>query len=163
MSTTGKPIGLNYARQLVKNYKINKLATGQILTDDTQAVWFSKDVLLQALGLEPGSGSDDITGIRFYFGAYAEEPGYPDNAFDQNKMTLVLVTTGTQQITIDRAGTPEIAYVDIIDKPNTKPSYPDAGAASTIGSGSAVAKNYYNDGQMAPPPPPGASLGLLDF
>ena len=163
MSTTGKPIGLNYARQLVSNYKENNLSKGQILTNDTQAVWFSKDVLLEALGLSAGSGSEDVTGIRFYFGAYATEPGYPDNTFDQNKLTLVLVTTGTSQIEISRDGSPEIAFLDIIDDPATKPSYPDADTSGTMTPGGAVSKNYYNDGQLVPPPFNATGLGLMDW
>ncbi|MEO8768772.1 MAG: hypothetical protein ABI402_01750 [Ferruginibacter sp.] len=158
MSTTGKPIGLNYARQLASNYRENKLSKGQILTNDTQAVWFSKDVLLEALGVAAGSGSEDITGIRVYFGAYAEEPGYPDNTFDQNKLTLVLVTTGTDKIDIDRNGSPEIAYLDIIDDPGTKPSYPDATNGTTV-----AGKNYYNEAQLVPPPNSANGLGLLDW
>jgi hypothetical protein len=157
MSTTGKPIGLNYARQLAKNYKDNKLSKGEILTNDTQAVWFSKDVLLDALGLDAGAGSPDVTGIRIYFGAYAAETGYPDNTYDQNKLTLVLVRTGNSQIEISRGGSPEIAYLDIIDDPTTQPSYPDSSKGAVTG------KNYYNEAQLVPPPSNATGLGLLDW
>lgn len=160
MATTGQLIDLKYARQLAKNYKLNKLDKGEILTDDTQAVWFSKDVLLAALGAPTGSGAADVSGIRFYFGAYESQEGYPQNSFDRNKLTLVMVQTGTDRITIDRNGVSETAFLDVTGDPDPsnpiQPAYPNPADPVT-------GKTCYNEGQMAPPPNNAAGLGLMDW
>lgn len=148
---TGRPIDLGYARQLAKNFRDNKLEKQTLLPNDAQAVWFSKEVLLDALG------GADVTGIRFYFGAYEEHPGYPENPYDYNKLTLVLVQTGPDKISIDRGGVMEDAYLDIITNPSTPPSYPPTSGPVVI------TKNYFNDGQMNPPPVNAIGLGLMDF
>jgi len=151
MPSGGNPISLSYARQLVKNYKDNDLATSSILPNDTQAVWFSKEILLEALGVPAGSGSADITGLRFYFGAYGYDvDGYPADPDDQDKLTLVIVETGTESIEVERKGEMETVYLDLITDTTTEPSYPDPARAVTD-------KTTFNDGQSYPPP---ANRGL---
>ncbi len=162
--TTGQQIDLDYARQLVKNFRDDKRAAGKIRTDDTQSVWFSKDIILRALGMvdNDASANAGVTGLRFYFGSYTTEAGYPQNEFNQNKLTLVMVQTGTASMEISRNGVPETAFLDVINEPvpgaKTQPSYPKG---PTTG-----ANPLFNDGQMAPPPPPPGAisdLGLLDW
>lgn len=150
MPTTGQPIDLSYARQLAKNFRDNQLASGKIRTDDTQAVWFSKQVLLNALS------GDDVTGLRFYFGSYETKPGFPENPFDQNKLTLIAVQTGKDSIQIERGSVVETAFLDVITDPSEKPAYPSS-------PGPAAKNTYNNEGQCSPPPMPSSRLGLLDF
>ncbi len=158
MPTAGKPIGLNYARKLADNYVQNKLGQ-KLLPDDTQAVWFSKETILSALGLPPDSDTKEVTGLRFYFGAYSNEPGYPESATDQNKLTLVIVQTGDTVIEFVRDGNPDAAYADIIEDmipgEPTQPAYPST-------DDPAPNMRYFNDGQTVPPPNP-QELGLMDW
>ena len=158
---SGKKIDLAYARQLAKNYQDNNLATGKIIkNDDTRAVWFSKEAILEVLGLSPGTDTKDVTGLRFYFAAYEEEKNYPSNPYDNNKLTLVITQTGKESITIDRGGVSEQAFLDIIDDQGpggkTQPSYP----TGTPGGNNNL---IFNEGQFCPPPVHGSGLGLMDW
>lgn len=158
MPTAGKPIGLNYARKLADNFVQKKLGQA-LLKDDTQAVWFSKETILTALGLPSDTKTKDITGLRFYFGSYTDEPGYPESKSDQNKLTLVIVQTGETVIKFVKDGNPDAAYADIIEDmipgEPTQPSYPSVGDP-------APNMRYYNEGQTTPPPTPQA-LGLMNW
>ena len=154
----GEKIDLNYARQLAKNYADTKLGT-LLPEDDAKAVWFSSTVILEALGLDPQISTGSITGIRIYFGAYKQEPGYPQNVADQDKLTLILMPTGTDEITIYRGGVKETAFLDILDEGpgggKIQPSYP-VGPATDINS-------IINEGQLTPPPVGGVAPGLLNW
>ncbi|MEO7522991.1 MAG: hypothetical protein ABIT58_02795 [Ferruginibacter sp.] len=146
MPNGGNPISLKYARQLVKNYKDNNLAKSSILPDDTQAVWFSRESLLDVLGIEDTAVSPAITGLRFYFGAYGtDNPDYPKSPSNREKLTLVVVETGTDNIEIERDGELETVYLDLISDTSTEPGYPEPGDP-------AAGKTIYNDGQQYPPP-----------
>lgn len=155
----GKAISLSYARQLAKNFEANKLGK-PLLADDSQGVWFSKETILEALGLDPKLNTPGITGLRMYFGAYedaASHPGYPANNENDNKLTLILVGTGQDYIEVWRGKEMETAYLDIINEPmNTPPAYPDPMNPDPAGK-------YFNEGQSFPPPANGQGLGLLDF
>ena len=154
----GKAISLAYARQLAKNYEDNKLGK-PLLANDTQGVWFSKECILEALGLDPKTETPGITGLRMYFGAYEKSSttGCPANSADDNKLTLVMVETGTNYIEVMRGTETEIEYTDIITEPmSTKPAYPDPLNPEPAGK-------YFNEGQSFPPPTKGQGLGLLDF
>lgn len=154
MPNGGKAISLGYARQLVKNYLDNKLGK-PLLTDDTEAIWFSKEIILDALGLDPNLDTKAITGLRLYMGAYSDKDGYPANVADQNKLTLVVVPTNDQTIEVDRGSQKEEMYKDNVNDTSTQPAYPSAGATTS---------KVYNDGSMIPPPPkPAAALGLMEY
>jgi hypothetical protein len=152
MPTGGKAIGLNYARQLVDNFKKNRLDK-LLPKNDSQAVWFSKEVILDALGLPPGTNTGTVTGIRIYLAAYEIHDGFPSNIADQNKLTMVLVPTGTDEVEFDHGIETETAFKDIIDAQTMAASYPDEDP--TIPAG-----RYYNDGQLYPPPRSSEGLGL---
>lgn len=158
MPTAGNPIGLNYARKLADNYVQKKL--GQtLLQDDTQAVWFSKETILTALGLPADTETNEVTGLRFYFGAYEDEPGFPESSTDQNRLTLVIVQTGDTLIDFVKDDNLDAAYADIIEDmipgEPTQPGYPSADDPSPN-------MRYYNDGQTSPPPTD-LELGLMDW
>lgn len=154
MPQPGSQIPLSYARQLVKNYKETKLSKGEILTDDTESVWFSKEIILAALGLDANTDTKEITGLRFYLGAYTDKSGFPSNAEYQNKMTLVIAQTSNTKI-IDPKHPDDFFYDDNITDNTTQPSYP--------GSGSVISDKVYNEGQMIPPPPRPSKTGLTNW
>ena len=147
-------IGTGLARQLAKNYKMNKLGQ-QLLPNDSQAVWFSKRILLEALGLDPDT-STIISGIRFYFAAYEDKndikcPLDPD---DNGKLTLVLVQTIEVDGEIEREGKPgeRQKQRDILGNPNSAPGYPVPASKFF---------REFDDGQLCPPPAGCDSDGLL--
>ncbi len=154
----GEKIDLNYARQLAQNYADTKLGT-LLPSNDTKSVWFSSPIILKALGLDPNISTGGVTGIRIYFGAYKQETGYPRNAADQDKLTLIMVPTGVNEIIIDRGGIKEGAFLDNIDEGpgggKIQPSYP-VGPANDSNS-------ITNEGQMMPPPAGGIAPGLLNW
>lgn len=157
MSDFGKAIDVCYARKLVENFGTKKIDK-TLPKDETRAVWFSKESILEALGLDPATtDTGEITGIRFYFGAYENHDGYPANDADYNKMTLVMVKTGQDSIQVYRGTVAETMYLDIIKDPTAIPEYPDTAPAST------AEKTCYNDGQIIPPPPDGVGLGLINW
>lgn len=156
MPSPGTLIELAYARQLALNYETNKL-TQVLKPDETRAVWFSAKTVLAALGLPDVEPTADITGLRFYFGAYGSVTGYPANPADYDKMTLVMIATGED--TLDIPG--DVAYTDIIDPVDVaakpQPAYPSTPPGPT------GATAVYNDGQNFPPPSNVAGLGLMDW
>jgi hypothetical protein len=143
MEFTGQEIGTMYARQLAKNYRDQKLGK-QLLTDDTKAVWFSSNVMLQALGLPEDTDTGDISGIRIYFGAYENRDDFPGDPNYRRMLTLILVQT--ERIT-ESSG--KIVHKDILKDKHEAPAYPGTPAA-------------FNDGQICPPPSCDAD-GLLKF
>lgn len=118
------------ARQLVLNYKTMKLGR-QLREDDTHAVWFPKEVLLDALNatdLEPGA---TVSGLRFYLGAYDNE--HQPEVGKKEKLTLVIVQT-------KKVGE---AQKDILEDPTAHPAYLMPKLAEPV---------EFNDGQLCPPP-----------
>ena len=156
MSEKGKAIDVCYARKLVQNY-VNKKIDTKLPLNETRAVWFQKELILEALGLDPGMDTGEISGLRFYLGAYEDHDGYPESDADYNKITLVMVKTGQDTIEVDRGTITETMYKDIIKDPNADPEYPDIAPPST------AEKTCYNEGQSIPPPPDGAGLGLINW
>lgn len=139
-------ISTGHAKKLIKNYVDNKIGN-TITVDETRAVWFSRDELLDALntpvhGIMPN-------GLRFYFGAYesyssGRPPKYSE---DENKITLVIVaTTGMIGITGSvikhpyRNNPEEVLPFDLLETPDAVPEYDRAFIE-------------VNDGQICPPPP----------
>ncbi|MEO6669392.1 MAG: hypothetical protein ABIN36_07940 [Ferruginibacter sp.] len=153
----GNFIDLSYARQLAQNFVETKLQPGTISTEDTQAVWFSKENILALLGVDTSLGSAEVSGVRIYFGAYKDHEDYPANAADQNKMTLVLVTTGIETIEVTRGTVTETAYLDLIEGDiTTPPAYP-------VNNTPVEKSAYLNEGQLVPPPSDATGLGLMDW
>jgi hypothetical protein len=149
-------IGTGLARQLAKNYKMYKLGK-QLLPNDSQAVWFSKEVLLEALGFDRDM-STAISGIRFYFAAYENRndvkcPLDPD---DNGKLTLVLVQTVEVDGEREREGKlgERQKQRDILGNPDSEPSYPPLPPSKFF--------KEFNDGQLCPPPNCDTN-GLLNF
>lgn len=134
-------IPTGYARKLAQNYRDNKLGQ-RILDNDSRAVWFPKETILEALGLEPGT-TTEFSGLRFYLGAYEDKDHapekYPKNRLHCNKITLVIVATKEIQD----------YHKDDLDEPDATPEYP-------------VPFREFNDGQLCPPPNCDPD-GLLNF
>jgi hypothetical protein len=131
-------IPTSLARQLAKNYRNLKLGK-PLKYDDTHAVWFSRDTILEALNvINPDPNVGVVSGIRFYLGAYEEGNVQPsDNK--KGKLTLIIIQTRTVQ------GKEK----DYLTSPNDPPGYPQ----DVI---------EYNDGQLCPPPGCDPD-GLLNF
>lgn len=125
----GQQISTALARQLVKNYKHEKRAKGKIGKDDTHAIWFSRESLLEMLAVQ-SPGTAPISGIRFYIAAYpkSQQGGIPKEKKNLDKLTLVMVQT----FDVDDE------HVEILSEPNDTPKYPKM--------------LEYNDGQLCPPP-----------
>jgi hypothetical protein len=152
----GTAIELGYARQLVDNYQKNKI-NHNLSDKETRAVWFSTEVILKALGLDPATiDPTEVSGLRIYFAAYEDKSGYPANPYDYNKMTLVMVQTGQNKTEIQRGTVSETVYYDIISDMSVQPSYPTS-------TPSPLDKTAYNDGQVNPPPDGAIGLGLMDW
>ncbi|MFT3911983.1 MAG: hypothetical protein QM737_21340 [Ferruginibacter sp.] len=117
------------------------------MPNDTQAVWFSTEMLLQALKIEPTAATPEITGLRFYFGAYGDMPGFPKDPSQYGKLTLVVVQTGEESIPVETPEGEEKVYLDIIDdsEAEVEPAYPTS--AEPV-----AAKSTFNEGQLYPPP-----------
>ncbi|MEQ1678740.1 MAG: hypothetical protein ABL876_18735 [Chitinophagaceae bacterium] len=139
-------ISTGHAKKLIQNYVENKI--GFVIDDEeTRAVWFSRDELLNSLNT-PVHGVFP-NGLRFYFGAYEEydpqatrPPKYADEG---NKITLVIIPTTAR---LDNHGhikmhpyrkTEPLPY-DLLDDPNATPGYDPRFTEA-------------NDGQICPPPP----------
>jgi hypothetical protein len=135
-------ISTGYARQLAKNYRNNKLGK-QLLADDTQGIWFPKETILEALGLDPKTICP-YSGLRFYFGAYEDDAHapqkHPENRRYCNKITMVIVST--KEISKKQK--------DDLNEPEAPPTYPTP------------LSDEFNDGQLCPPPNCDVD-GLLNF
>lgn len=143
MPFTGKRIPTAYARQLAKNYR-NQKRGKPLLIDDTEAVWFPKEVFLEALNLPLDTDTGNISGIRVYLGAYENRSDYPRNPDWRRQLTLVLAQTESRD-----NGSGTIVERDILDDPDANPSYPNP-------------IDTFNDGQICPPPKCD-DRGLLNF
>lgn len=141
-------ISTGHAKKLIQNYVVNK--KGKVIADDeTRAVWFSKEELLNALNTPVHGVAPN--GLRFYFGAYEAyqpEPQRtrpPKHEPEGNKITLVIIPTtarmdndGTIQMHPYRKDEP-LPY-DLLDDPKASPKYDERFTEA-------------NDGQICPPPP----------
>ena len=149
---TNKPISAKHAKQLMKNYKTHK---NKYLKNskDVRGVWFSREILLEAMGITSDPGPKEITGLRFYFAGYEteEEAGakYPKHKVDEWKATLVFVATSED-------------YVEVPERDNER-MYKDkiTQEERDVPPGYEVPFFAYNDGQLCPPPPV-SDLGLYN-
>ncbi len=137
-------ISTKLARKLVQNFKNDKVSK-TYKKSDTKGVWFSKEVLLEALTTKVGGV--DPTGLRFYFAAYeglvSGRP--PKHEHKANKTTLVIIPTRGKnkdgvEVRYPDIPTGEVIHFDLLTDPNALPSYDNS-------------FREYNDGQICPPPP----------
>ncbi|MBN8675963.1 MAG: hypothetical protein J0L56_17655 [Chitinophagales bacterium] len=137
----GRKIPTSYARQLVKNYRDQKLGR-PLKSADTQSVWFSKETILQALNMvAPIDPTLDVSGLRIYIGAYESTVVQPD-INRKGKLTLILVQTRATGL----------KHNDILEKKDALPGYEEA--AGILGE--------FDDGQLCPPPNYDENGSLLD-
>jgi hypothetical protein len=135
MPYTNHLISTGHARKLAQNFLRNKWMTKSLKDDDSKAVWFSKEVLLTALGLDPATDTGIITGVRFYFAAYEDSNSAkipPKDKKDKGKVTLVMVQT--------EKGNGDPVDKDILSEPDAQSEY------------DAAWFKEFNDGQLCPPP-----------
>lgn len=140
MPYTNKPIKTKHARKLADNYW--KKHEGKLMEDETLSVWFSKEILLEALA------DSEICGLRFYMGAYEKDyDHYPTDEHYKGKNTLIIVQTRKKET---KDG---LIYEDILQDERAKPEYDTVEKLTE-----------YNDGQLCPPPRGRCrDLGLLNY
>lgn len=138
-------IKTKHARKLVDNWR--KRPHKPPKEKDTEAVWFPKALLLDALKTkDPGK---EISGLRFYMGAYEENnEQFPKEHAYKGMVNLIIVQT----YTVDGPGGIQIE-TDILQDPDAEPAY-DSDKAFF---------EEYNDGQICPPGKGCDATGLRDF
>jgi hypothetical protein len=150
MPFTNKKIPAKHAKRLMKNYKTHK---NKYLKNskDSRGIWFSREVLLEALGITTDPGPKETTGLRFYFAGYESKAstGYPGHEIDEWKATLVFVATSEEWLEVPEREN-ERMYKDKItdEERDAEPEYE-------------TSLHPYNDGQLCPPPPV-SDLGLYN-
>ena len=82
----GKKIGIDRAKKMIANYKSKADANA------TQSVWFSAEIIAEALGLSVPSGHA-FSGLRFHFAAYDPSMTEMGEAAKNHQTTLVFVPT----------------------------------------------------------------------
>lgn len=101
MAKHGKPLDRESGQELIRNYR--KTADEKA----TRSVTFSKEIILEALGLDPELETNGINGLKFFFAAYTE------TAHDGSKLpegyagmaTLVFAPTRGENCVTDEAKT----------------------------------------------------------
>jgi hypothetical protein len=141
-------ISTGYARQLVKNFRDNKRLSGVIEKDEPTSIWFDANTILKVLGVEESCKNKDISGIRFYFGAYGTENDHNGREVNYEKLTLVMVQTSEDDPLIFNN---EKYYKDNLTNPEEKPTY----------IRNKPAMEEANEGQFCPPPPIDNEEGFL--
>ncbi len=157
MPFINRPIRTKHARKLADNYRKQK--KGRLIEEgETLGVWFSRNILEQALGITGPDAGKNISGLRFYMGAYEKDfDDYPNDPDYKGKITLIIVQT--TEGTPGKDGRP--VYVDILEDPYAKPEYDQD--IIELHLNESERRQEYNDGQLCPPPAGCQRLGLLDF